>query len=77
MTIHQKFTSYALLSVIGTFGASYAVMSQKITGVLLVICFALAVLLAILTVALFIASITKDPPKTFSRWLDWLLILIP
>lgn len=70
MTQHQKFAGYTTIAATITSILAYIVSSVDIKGVLVIVLFFAAVISGTVTLALFIASLTKKPAKTFDKMMN-------
>lgn len=70
MTQHQKFASYTTIAATITSILAYIVNAADIKGLLVIVLFFTAIVSGVVTIALFIASLTKKPAKTFDKMMN-------
>lgn len=77
MTQHQKFSSFTAIGATITSVLAYLINNASITGILIIAIFFGALLSGFFTIALFIATLTKKPAKTFNKLMVHFFLIWP
>ncbi len=70
MTIHQRYLSYLALTTAVTLAAIYIMKVTSAEGIGLIVLLGVTTVSGYLTLALLVSVLTKNPAKTFHRFLD-------